>query len=78
MKRFCPISMPVANGRANYKDDLLRHLSVIRERLEDVYIEMHIYIVRSDILKASDPVLRRKGIYSVEAEHVPAVSEEHQ
>lgn len=69
-EEICPISMPVANGRPNYKDDLLRHLSVIRERLEDVYIEMHIYIVRSDILKASDPVLRRKGIYSVEAERL--------
>ncbi len=69
-EEICPKSMPVADGRANYKDGLLRHLSVIRERLEDVHIEIHIFIVRSDILKASDPVLRRKGIYSVEAERL--------
>lgn len=69
-EEICPKSNPVANGRANYKDGLLKHLSVIRERLEDVHFEMHIYTLQTHIRKASNPVLRRKGNYSVEAERL--------
>lgn len=67
-----PQSDPEANGRARYEGGLLKHLSVIRERLEDVHFEMHTWIspAQTHIRMASNPVLRRKGNYSVEAERL--------